>query len=177
MILDNDKPWLCTNSCTFTIHVHYTAGSHWGEMCDKLKEGLLLTEVTRRNTAMPNVEWIKKRLVFQCKSNREENTPELNICHFVHTWPKLHINFISRGYKVWIEEFKDLHNSILIWDLIKYKSKCKARKRKAKMAHLEEKLKTFQELQMRSGPVTRKTNLRFCKPSMIFSMKILHKGQ
>ena len=50
-----------------------------------------------------------------------------------------------------MEEFKDIDDPRLFWDLIKYKirqetisySKCKARERKAKKADLEKRLKDF----------------------------------
>ena len=59
---------------------------------------------------------------------------------------------INNGYQAWMEEFKDIDDPRLFWDLIKYKirqdtisySKCKARERKAKMADLEKRLKNFQ---------------------------------
>ena len=56
------------------------------------------------------------------------------------------------NYQVWVEEFKDIQDPRLFWELIKYKirqdtvsySKHKARGRRAKMASLEEKLRNFQ---------------------------------
>ena len=67
---------------------------------------------------------------------------------------KDYVALINGRYEVWIEEFKDIQDPRLLWDLIKYKirqdtisySKCKARERKVKMAHLEENLKNFQVL-------------------------------
>ena len=65
---------------------------------------------------------------------------------------KDYVTLINSRYEVWVEEFKDINDPRLFWDLIKYKirqgtisySKCKARERKAKMADLEKKLKNFQ---------------------------------
>ena len=65
---------------------------------------------------------------------------------------KNYVTLINSRYEVWIEEFKDIDDPRLFWDLIKYKirqdtisySKRKARERKAKMADLETKLKNFQ---------------------------------
>ena len=67
---------------------------------------------------------------------------------------KDYVALINGRYEVWIEEFKDIQDPRLLWDLIKYKirqdtisySKCKARERKVKMANLEENLKNFQVL-------------------------------
>ena len=65
---------------------------------------------------------------------------------------KDYVTLINSKYEVWVEEFKDIDDPRLFWDLIKYKirqdtivySKCKVRERKAKMADLEKKLKNVQ---------------------------------
>lgn len=65
---------------------------------------------------------------------------------------KDYVILINGRYEVWVEEFKDIDDPRLFWDLIKYKirqdtiscSKFKARERKAKMADLEKKLKNLQ---------------------------------
>ena len=61
---------------------------------------------------------------------------------------------INDNYQVWVEEFRDIQDPRLLWDLIKYKirqetisySKRNARERKAKLTTLEEKLTILQEL-------------------------------
>ena len=76
---------------------------------------------------------------------------------------KDYVTLINSKYEVWVKEFKDIDDSRLFWDLIKYKirqdtifySKCKARERNAKMADLEKKIEKRSGT-MRSGPVTRK---------------------
>ena len=65
---------------------------------------------------------------------------------------KDYVILINGRYEVWVDEFKDIDDPRLFWDLIKYKirqdtisySKIKARERKAKMADLEKKLKNLQ---------------------------------
>ena len=65
-----------------------------------------------------------------------------------------YVALINDNYQVWVEEFRDIQDPRLLWDLIKYKirqetisySKRKARERKAKLTTLEEKLTILQEL-------------------------------
>ena len=67
---------------------------------------------------------------------------------------KDYVALINDNYQVWVEEFRDIQDPRLLWDLIKYKirqetisySKRKARERKAKLTTLEEKLTILQEL-------------------------------
>ena len=55
----------------------------------------------------------------------------------VNVQHKDYLTLINSRYEVWVEEFKDIHDPRLFWDLIKYKirkdtisySKCKARER------------------------------------------------
>ena len=66
-------------------------------------------------------------------------------------------------YEVWVEEFKNIDDPRLFWDLIKYKigqapisyGKRKDRERKAKMADLDQKIEKLSDT-MRLRPVTRK---------------------
>ena len=75
---------------------------------------------------------------------------------------KDYVTLINSRYEVWVDEFKNIDDPRLFWDLIKYKirqdttfySKCKARERKAKMADLAKKIEKPSGT-MRSGPVTR----------------------
>ena len=65
---------------------------------------------------------------------------------------KDYVTLINNKYEVRVEEFKDIDDPRLFWDLIKCKirqdtisySKRKARERKAKMADLEKQLQNFQ---------------------------------
>ena len=65
-----------------------------------------------------------------------------------------YVALINNRYQVWVEEFKDIQDPRLFWDLIKYKirqdtisySKSKARERRAKLASLENELRILQEV-------------------------------
>ncbi|KAL9988158.1 hypothetical protein ACROYT_G002566 [Oculina patagonica] len=65
-----------------------------------------------------------------------------------------YVALINDRYQVWVDEFRDIQDPRLLWDLIKFKirqetisySKRKARERKAKLTSLEEKLTILQEL-------------------------------
>ena len=73
-----------------------------------------------------------------------------------------YVALINNNFPVWLEEFKDVADPRLFWDLIKYKirqvtitySKEKARERKAKLSETEEKLQHCQELCDEEDPST-----------------------
>ena len=60
-----------------------------------------------------------------------------------------YIHLISSNYSVWLDEFKDVNDKRVLWDLIKYRirqvsikySKQNARERRARLATAEEKIK------------------------------------
>ena len=62
---------------------------------------------------------------------------------------KMYCNLLRSEYKNWLEEFKEVNDKRVLWDLIKYKirqrtiiySKAKARKKREKVKHLEESLR------------------------------------
>ena len=60
----------------------------------------------------------------------------------------IYCDFLDTNIKSWLEEFKDVADKLVLWDLLKYKirqltvsySKTKARNRRAKRNELEEKI-------------------------------------
>ena len=67
---------------------------------------------------------------------------------------KEYVSLINNKYPVWIEEFKDIKDPRILWDLIKYKirqesisnSKLKAKERRSKLTALERNLNDCQVL-------------------------------
>ena len=67
---------------------------------------------------------------------------------------KDYVEIINRKYQIWIEEFKDVKDPRLFWDLIKYRirqetmsySKSKARERRASLREMEEQLNDIHTL-------------------------------
>ena len=64
-----------------------------------------------------------------------------------------YIKLITESVPIWIEEFKDVNDKRVLWDLIKYRirqvsmkyNKGKARLRKAKILEIEKSLTVYQE--------------------------------
>ena len=65
-----------------------------------------------------------------------------------------YIHLISSKYSDWLDEFKDVTDKRVLWDLIKYRirqvsikySKEKARERRARLAEAEQKVKEYDQL-------------------------------
>ena len=84
---------------------------------------------------------------------------------------KDYVQMVNRKYQIWIEEFKDVKDPRLFWDLIKYRirqetmsySKSKARERRASLREMEEKLKDIHTLCDQDPSVESRNKLEILK--------------